>query len=77
MRIEVNLNDTWVDEVVAASLRDFIQRYNANTRDEPDTPIKAMKKVLKFYSVHEDYEAFIKDLEDTSLNDEEQTNLDF
>ena len=75
MRIEVNLNDSWVDEVVAASLRDFVRRNHE--KSDPDTPLKAMKKVLKFYSVHEDYEAFIKDLEDTSLNDEEQTNLDF
>ena len=54
MKIEVNLNDTWVDEVVTASIRDFIRRNHENS----DTPIDAMKEVLKFYSVHEDYNAF-------------------
>ena len=30
MKIEVNLNDEWVDEIVTASLRDFIRRdYNS------------------------------------------------
>ena len=58
MKIEVNLNDAWVDEVVAASLRNFIRR-DDNT---PDVPIKAMKKVLKFYSVHEDYKDFMEDI---------------
>ncbi len=73
MRIEVNLNDSWVDEVVSASLRDFIRRNHENS----DTPIDAMKEVLKFYSVHEDYNAFIKDIEIMSGQDAGQTNLDF
>ncbi len=73
MKIEVNLNDSWVDEVVSASLRDFIQRNHENS----DTPIDAMKEVLKFYSVHEDYNAFIKDIEIMSGQDAGQTNLDF
>ena len=73
MRIEVNLNDSWVDEVVSASLRDFIQRNHENS----DTPIDAMKEVLKFYSVHEDYNAFIKDIEIMSGQNAGQTNLDF
>jgi hypothetical protein len=37
MKIEVNLNDAWVDEVVAASLRDFIRR-DYNTPDVPSRP---------------------------------------
>ncbi len=46
MKIDVNLKCEGVDEGVAASLRDFMRRdYNS-----PDVPIKAMKKVLKFYS---------------------------
>lgn len=73
MKIEVNLNDSWVDEVVTASLRDFIRRNHENS----DTPIDAMKEVLKFYSVHEDYNAFIKDIEIMSGQDAGQTNLDF
>jgi len=73
MRVEVNLNDSWVDEVVTASLRDFIRRNHENS----DTPIDAMKEVLKFYSVHEDYNAFIKDIEIMSGQDAGQTNLDF
>ena len=73
MRIEVNLNDSWVDEVVSASLRDFIRRNHENS----DTPIDAMKEVLKFYSVHEDYNAFIKDIEIMSGQNAGQTNLDF
>ncbi len=73
MKIEVNLNDSWVDEVVSASLRDFIQRNHENS----DTPIDAMKEVLKFYSVHEDYNAFIKDIEIMSGQNAGQTNLDF
>ena len=73
MKIEVNLNDSWVDEVVTASLRDFIRRNHGYE----NTPIDAMKEVLKFYSVHEDYNAFIKDIESMSGQDERQTNLDF
>ena len=73
MKMEVNLNDAWVDEVVTASLRDFIRLNHKNS----DTPIDSMKEVLKFYSVHEDYNAFIEDLEIMSGHNEGQTNLDF
>jgi|TARA_R110000787_G_scaffold128041_1_gene239775 hypothetical protein len=73
MKMEVNLNDDWVDEVVAASLREFVRRNHKNS----DTPIDAIKEVLKFYSVEEDYNAFIEDLEIMSGHNEGQTNLDF
>jgi len=73
MKIEVNLNDAWVDEVVAASLRNFIRRdYNT-----PDTPIKAMKKVLKFYSVHEDYTDFMEDIKELDDDECHQERFDF
>ena len=73
MKIELNLKDEWVDEVVAASLRDFIRRgYN-----NPDTPIKAMKKVLKFYSVHEDYKDFIEDIKELDDIHRHQERFDF
>ncbi len=73
MKIEVNLNDAWVDEVVAASLRDFIRRdYNS-----PDVPIKAMKKVLKFYSVREDYTDFMEDIKELDDIHSHQLRFDF
>jgi hypothetical protein len=73
MKIEVNLNDAWVDEVVAASLRDFIRRdYNT-----PDVPIKAMKKVLKFYSVREDYTDFMEDIKELDDIHSHQLRFDF
>jgi hypothetical protein len=73
MKIEVNLNDAWVDEVVAASLRNFIRRdYNT-----PDIPIKAMKKVLKFYSVHEDYTDFMEDIKESDDIHSHQLRFDF
>ena len=73
MKIEVNLNDAWVDEVVAASLRDFIRRdYNT-----PDVPIKAMKKVLKFYSVKEDYTDFMEDIKELDDDECHQERFDF
>ena len=73
MKIEVNLNDAWVDEVVAASLRDFIRRYY----NSPDVPIKAMKKVLKFYSVHEDYKDFMEDIKELDDIHRHQERFDF
>jgi hypothetical protein len=73
MKIEVNLDDDWVDEVVAASLRQFIRR-NYNT---PDVPIKAMKKVLKFYSVHEDYTDFMEDIKELDDIHRHQERFDF
>jgi hypothetical protein len=73
MKIEVNLNDAWVDEVVAASLRNFIRRdYNT-----PDVPIKAMKKVLKFYSVREDYTDFMEDIKELDDIHSHQLRFDF
>ena len=73
MKIEVNLNDAWVDEVVAASLRDFIRRdYNT-----PDTPIKAMKKVLKFYTTREDYTDFMEDIKELDDIHSHQLRFDF
>jgi len=73
MKIEVNLNDEWVDEVVAASLRDFIRRGYNNS----DVPIKAMKKVLKFYSVHEDYKDFMEDIKELDDIHRHQERFDF
>lgn len=73
MKIEVNLDDDWVDEVVAASLRQFIRR-NYNT---PDVPIKAMKKVLKFYTVHEDYKDFMEDIKELDDIHRHQERFDF
>ena len=73
MKMEVNLDDEWVDEVVAASLRQFIRR-NYNT---PDVPIKAMKKVLKFYSVHEDYKDFMEDIKELDDIHRHQERFDF
>jgi len=73
MKIEVNLNDEWVDEVVAASLRDFIRRdYNT-----PDVPIKAMKKVLKFYTTREDYTDFMEDIKELDDIHSHQERFDF
>jgi len=73
MKIEVNLNDEWVDEVVAASLRDFIRRdYNT-----PDVPIKAMKKVLKFYTTREDYTDFMEDIKELDDIHSQQERFDF
>jgi len=73
MKIELNLNDEWVDEVVAASLRDFIRRgYN-----NPNVPIKAMKKVLKFYSVREDYKDFMEDIKELDDIHRHQERFDF
>lgn len=73
MKIEVNLDDDWVDEIVAASLRNFIRR-NYNT---PDVPIKAMKKVLKFYTVHEDYKDFMEDIKELDDIHRHQERFDF
>jgi hypothetical protein len=73
VKIEVNLDDDWVDEIVAASLRNFIRR-NYNT---PDVPIKAMKKVLKFYSVHEDYKDFMEDIKELDDIHRHQERFDF
>ena len=66
MKIEVNLNDEWLDEVVAASLRDFIRR-----------DYKAMKKVLKFYSVKEDYTDFMEDIKELDDIHSHQLRFDF
>jgi hypothetical protein len=73
MKIEVNLSDEWVDEVVAASLRYFIRRdYNTH-----DTPVKAMKEVLKFYSVKEDYTDFMEDIKELDDIHRHQERFDF
>jgi len=73
MKIELNLNDEWVDEVVRASLREFIRRdYNT-----PDVPIKAMKRVLKFYSVREDYKDFMEDIKELDDIHRHQERFDF
>ena len=73
MKIEVNLNDEWVDEVVAASLRDVIRREWNN----PDIPIKALKKALKFYSVREDYDDFMEDIQQLDDIHRHQERFDF
>ena len=44
MKIEVNLDDDWVDEVVAASLRQFIRRHHSDA----NVPVAEMKNVLEF-----------------------------
>ena len=73
MKIEVNLNDEWVDEVVAASLRDFIRRHQRSSV----VPITEMKRVLEFYSVKEDFEYFLEDIQEIENIHEHQLRFDF
>ena len=73
MRVEVNLNDEWVDEVVTASLRDFIRRHHG----EAGVPIAEMKTVLEFYSVKEDFEDFLEDIQEIENIHEHQIRFDF
>ena len=58
MKIEVDVNDAWVDNLIAASLRDFIRKH----REHEDVPTDAMLQVLEYYSVHKDYADFIEDI---------------
>ena len=73
MNIEVNLNDEWVDEVVAASLRQFIRRHPSDSQ----VPVAEMKTVLKFYSVKEDYDDFMEDLHEIEDIHRHQERFDF
>ena len=73
MRVEVNLNDDWVDEVVTASLRGFIRRHQG----EDGVPITEMKRVLEFYSVKEDFEDFLEDIQEIENLYEHQIRFDF
>lgn len=58
MRIEVNVNDTWVDDLITASLRDSIRK----NREYDDVPTDAMIQVLEYFSVHEDHIEFLEDI---------------
>lgn len=73
MKIEVNLDDEWVDEVVAASLRQFIRRHHSDA----NVPVAEMKNVLEFYSVKKDYDDFMEDLHEIEDIHRHQERFDF
>jgi hypothetical protein len=73
MQIEVNLNDEWVDEVVAASLRQFIRQHYSDSQ----VPVAEMKTVLEFYSVKQDYDHFMEEIHEIEDIHRHQERFDF
>ena len=73
MRVEVNLNDEWVDEIVAASLRQFIRRHHSDSQ----VPVAEMKTVLEFYSVKQDYDHFMEEIHEIEDIHRYQERFDF
>ena len=73
MQIEVNLNDEWVDEVLAASLRQFIRRHHIDSQ----VPVAEMKTVLEFYSVKQDYDHFMEEIHEIEDIHRHQERFDF
>ena len=58
MKVGIDIKEEWVDDLIGATLREFIRKYP----NHEDAPIDSMLKVLEYYSVHEDYVAFIEDV---------------
>lgn len=73
MKIEVNLNDDWVDEIVAASLRQFIRQHHSDSQ----VPVAEMKTVLEFYSVKQDYDHFMEEIHEMEDIHRHQERFDF
>ena len=73
MNIEVNLDDDWVDEVVAASLRQLIRRHHSDSQ----APVAEMKTVLEFYSVKQDYDHFMEEIHEMEDIHRHQERFDF
>ena len=73
MKMEVNLNDEWVDEIVAASLRQFIRRHHSDSQ----VPVAEMKTVLECYSVKQDYDHFMEEIHEIEDIHRHQERFDF
>jgi hypothetical protein len=63
MNIELDISEESLDDIVCASLKKFIRSGYVDDKKL----LKAMKKVLEFYSVHEDYVDFINDLKGNKI----------
>jgi hypothetical protein len=63
MKIEIDIAEKSLEDIVCTSLKKFIR----NGYVEDKKLLKAMKRVLQFYSVHEDYVDFINDLKDRKI----------
>ena len=63
MKIEIDIAEKSLEDIVCTSLKKFIR----NGYVEDKKLLKAMKRVLQFYSVHEDYVDFINDLKGNTL----------
>jgi len=63
MNIELDIAEESLDDIVCTSLKKFIRSGYV----EDKKLLKAMKRVLKFYSVHEDYVDFINDLKGNKI----------
>jgi hypothetical protein len=73
VKMEVNLNDEWVDEIVAASLRQFIRRHHSDSQ----VPVAEMKTVLEFYTVKQDYDHFMEEIHEIEDIHRHQERFDF
>jgi hypothetical protein len=63
MNVELHIADDSLDDIVCASLKKFIRSGYV----EDKKILKAMKRVLKFYSAHQDYVDFIDDLKGNKI----------
>ena len=63
MNIEIDIAEESLDDIVCTSLKKFIRSGYV----EDKKLLKAMKRVLEFYSVHEDYVDFINDLKGNKI----------
>ena len=63
MNIEIDIAEESLEDIVCTSLKNFIR----SDYVEDKKLLKAMKRVLKFYSVHEDYVDFIDDLKGNKI----------
>jgi hypothetical protein len=63
MNIELDIAEESLDDIICTSLKKFIRSGYV----EDKKILKAMKIVLEFYSVHEDYVDFIDDLKGNKI----------
>ena len=63
MKIEIDIAEKSLEDIVCTSLKKFIRSGYV----EDKKLLKAMKRVLEFYSVHEDYVDFINDLKGNKI----------
>ncbi len=63
MNIELDIAEESLDDIVCTSLKKFIRSGYVEDRKL----VKAMERVLEFYSVREDYVDFINDLKGNKI----------